>query len=159
MSGCDFSGCSFNRKNLVLQNAGRDLDGDGIADPGTEQCLADRRFIGNAVLQDVSLLGADDLIFQILVLLHVVDFDLGAEADLVRADFIGIHDLDILEELLEFGDAGLNVALLVLRGIVLSVLGEVALRAGLLELRRDILAAGLLQAAKNSRPCADCTVL
>ena len=70
-----------------------------------------------------------------------MDFDLGAEADLVRADFIGIHDLDILEELFELGDAGLNVALLILCSIVFSVLGEVALRAGLLELRRDFLAA------------------
>ena len=45
-----------------------------------------------------------------------------------------LDDLGVLEEVLELADAALHVALLVLGGVVVAVLGQVAHEAGGLDL-------------------------
>ncbi len=70
----------------------------------------------------------------------LTELDLGAELDLAPAELGGIDHLGARERLLEEGDAGHDHALLVLGGVVLGVLLEVAVLARdanfLLHLRR-----------------------
>ena len=64
--------------------------------------------------------------------------------DRARADHAGrrrLDDLGVLEDRLELADAALHVALLVLGGVVVAVLGQVAQLAGALDLRGDLEAA------------------
>ena len=49
-----------------------------------------------------------------------------------------LDDLGRLEQVLELADAALHVALLVLGGVVVAVLAEVAHQAGRLDLLRDL---------------------
>ena len=59
-----------------------------------------------------------------------------ADADLaLRA---GLDDLAVLEQVLELADPALHVALLVLGGVVVAVLAEVAQLAGPLDLVGDL---------------------
>ena len=51
----------------------------------------------------------------------------------------------MLQHDLQVGDAGLDLALLVLGGVILGVLGQVAIAAGHLDLLRHFLAADDLQ--------------
>src|SRR6185437_16422542 len=56
-----------------------------------------------------------------------------------------LADLGMLQQLLESADAGLLLALLVLRGVVAAVLLEIALFACCLDALRDLLATGRRQ--------------
>ena len=71
-----------------------------------------------------------------LVRLHVAQPDLRPDRDLARLDLLLRDDARVREPLLEHGDARLEMRLLVLGGVVLRVLGDVA------ELARDADAVG-----------------
>ena len=83
---------------------------------------------------------ADEVALGVVVAVALVDDrDDGARPD--DAGLGGGDDLGVLEDRLELADAALHVALLVLGGVVVAVLGEVAELAGPLDLRGDLDAA------------------
>ena len=87
---------------------------------------------------DVEVVGllldvADEVALGVVVAVALVDDG----DDRARADDAGLgrlDDLGVLEDRLELADAALHVALLVLGGVVVAVLGEVAELAGPLDL-------------------------
>ena len=132
-------------QNLVLEFTGRGGDGDDVADGCADERFADGGLIGDLAHEAVGLGGADDAVLLGLGLFHVLDYDGAADVDAVGGDILLGNDFDVLQDLLEFFDPGLDVALFVLGCIVLGVLGQVALFARFLDLLRDFLALDDLQ--------------
>ena len=98
-----------------------------------------RALVGDAAGHRVGLLGADDLILQLLVLVHVKQFDAAAERDDALVHVLLFDYLGLLYEGLELGYLGVELALLGLGLVVLAVLGQVAEGAGLLDELGDLL--------------------
>src|SRR5256884_6691609 len=84
---------------------------------------------------------ADDVILDRLVRAHVLEPHLGADRDLARPDLFLRDDTRVLESFLERRDPRLEVGLVVLRGVVLRVLHDVAELARDADALRDLAAA------------------
>ena len=106
---------------------------------------AERAVVGDAAHHGVGLLRADDLVFLLLVLLNVKHLDGAADDDDALFD-LGLFDDDgVFDQVLHFGDAGVELALLGFRLVILAVFGEVAEGARFLDQLRDFLFAGGLE--------------
>ena len=122
--------CDF--KNFVLAGQSiRHLDRDDLILCRADECAAERRFVGDLPLQAVSFCGADDSEFEFIIILDVMDPDLAADVDRVRACLFLNEDFRVLQDFFNLLDTRLDVSLLVLGSIIFSVLGKVALLAGL----------------------------
>ena len=108
-----------------------------ISDAASDQCLADRRLIGNLTLKAVCLRGADNFELHLLIVLYVVYLYGTANVDLIYIYLILYDDFYVLKDLFNLLDTGLDVTLLILRCIILCVLGKVALLARLFDLASD----------------------
>ena len=117
----------------------RELDIDDIADARADQSVTDRGLVGNLALEAVRLCGSDDVEVEVLIVILVMDLDVAADVDLVCVSLVLIDDLCVLQDVLDLLDTGLDITLLVLRRVVLGVLGEVALLAGLTDLLGNFL--------------------
>ena len=73
---------------------------------------------------------ADDLVDLLLLGVLVDQLDRGAELDGVAGELRHVDDLGARDHVLEFGDAPLVVDLRFLGGVILGVLGQVAVGAG-----------------------------
>ena len=105
-----------------------------------DQGFADRRLVGELVLERVGLGRADDLEFLRVAGFLVFDVDDRAEADLVGAERLLVDHGGAAQPLLELGDPALEQRLFVLGVVVFGVLGDVAEFARLLDPRRDLAA-------------------
>src|ERR1700733_11067073 len=120
----------------------RNLDGDHVVALAADQGFADRRLVGELVLDRVGLGGADDLEFLRVAGFLVFDVDDGAEADLVGVERFLVDHGGAPQPLFELGDPPLEQGLFVLGVVVFGVLGDVAEFARLLDPRRDLAAFG-----------------
>src|SRR5437763_4420639 len=126
--------------DLELDRPARRGDVDGLALLLAHDRLADRRLVRELVLRRIGLGGADDVVLDRLVRLHVAQAHLRPDRDLPGLDLLLRDDAGGLQALLEQRDAGLEVGLLVLRRVVLRVLGDVAELARLADAVRDLAA-------------------
>src|SRR3990172_7667651 len=95
-----------------------------------EQRAGERRSDRDLALLHVGFDLADDPVFGLLVGILVDERDGGAEHHLVALELGGIDNLGAAELVLEVGHARLGDALLLLGGVVLGVLGEIAVGPG-----------------------------
>ena len=102
----------------------------------TNDGVADRRLVGDLVLERVGLGGTDERDFHDLTV-GINQRNGGADGDgqITR----GGSNLGVGENSLNLGDASSILGLLVLGGIVLGVLRKVAERAGFLDVLDDLL--------------------
>src|SRR5207302_5929320 len=109
--------------DLVALQAAGGLDLDDLAGLLADERLADRRGVGDAVRLDVGLVLADDLPGGGLAV--GLDVDGGAEhAAPFGIDQLRVDDLRVAELGLDLGDAALDEAGALARGVVLGVLRE-----------------------------------
>src|SRR5205807_129284 len=92
---------------------------------------------GDALLLGVGLRLADDLPHLLLVGILVDHGDGRAERDGFAGQFRDVDHLGARELVLELGDAALVVRLFLLGGVILRVLGQIAVRAGIGDLLDD----------------------
>src|SRR5262249_49013552 len=112
----------------------------GLADERARKRRRDR----NLALLGVGLGLTDDLPHSFLVSILVDQRDRGAEFDGVAGEFGDIDHLGAREPILKLGDAAFVERLLLLGGVVLSVLRQVAVRARVGDLLDDARALDLL---------------
>src|SRR5689334_17877415 len=119
-------------ENLVLFDAARGLHFGGVARVLADEGARGRRADRDLALLDVALVVADDLVGDLLAACGVLELDGRAEhAAAVGVEPRGIDDLAVAELRFQLGDAPLDEALALLRGVILGVLREVAVRARL----------------------------
>src|SRR5690606_23531566 len=118
-------------EDLQRDLAGRRRDLDDVADLVPEEPLPDRARDRDLALRHVRLLGRDEGIGGLLLRLPVLDADRREDVDPGVVDLLLVHEAGAGDGLLELRDAGLVVALRFLRRVVLGVLREVTLGAGL----------------------------
>src|SRR5262249_33657005 len=119
-----------------LGAAGRD-DLDRVALLLAHQRARERRRDGDALLLGVGLGLADDLPHLLLFGVLVDDSDGRAERDGFTRQFRDVDHLGARELVLELGDAAFVVRLLFLGGVILGVLRQVAVGAGIGDLLDD----------------------
>src|SRR5579884_208654 len=117
---------SLDLHDLELEGAAGSLDLDDLALLLPHDRLADGRLVGELVLGGIGLRGADDVVLERLVRLHVAQADARADRDGVLGDLLLRDHPCGQEPLLELRDLVLEHRLLVLRVVVLRVLGDVA---------------------------------
>ncbi len=83
---------------------------------------------------------AHDKIFSLFLHILIQHLYLGADAHHIKRKAFGIHDVHMLQLLLQHGNAGFYFRLLVFGCIVLTVLGKVAVAAGNFDFLRDLAA-------------------
>ena len=115
----------FDLLHRVNDGAAGSLHSDGVALFGTQQGLAEGGFLGNDAVHGVGLLRAHDFIGRQGLAAGVSHRDGAADGHLVGGAGVLIHDDDVLQDLLQLGDAGIQLALLVLGLVVLAVLAQV----------------------------------
>ena len=121
-----------------MNGADGSLDGDLVALLRAHEGLAERGFLADGAVHGVGLLRADDLIGRHLAAgLEVHDGDGAADAHGVGRALALVDDDDMEQNVLQLGDAGVELALLVLRLIVFAVLAQVAEAARLFDQLRD----------------------
>ena len=113
-----------------------------------EQRLAERRVVRDAALHGVGLLRADDGVELLIAGLHILDLDGAAEADLAFGVLGLVDDDGVGKDVLDLGDAAVELGLLVLGLVVFAVFGEVAEGARLLDLLGYFLLTRRLQIKK-----------
>ena len=138
----------FDRQDLVLEHANGRFDIDDIADLMAEQRLAERRVVGDAALHGVGLLRADDGVELLVTGLHILNLDGAAEADLAFGVLGLVDDDGVGKDVLDLGDAAVELGLLVLGLVVFAVFGKVAEGARLLDLLGYFLLTRRLQIKK-----------
>ena len=106
---------------------------------------AERAVVRNAALHGVGLLRADDGVLLFRVLVDVEHAHVAADGHDVRRDLDLLHDLGVLDQVRDLGNAGVELALLRLGLVILAVLRQVAERARLLDELRDFFLAGRLE--------------
>ena len=109
-----------------------------------QQSVAHGALIADLAVEGVRLGAAHDVVLLGVLVLHL-DGDVGAHRDGVHAQLALVDHADVLDHLLQLGDAVLHQALGVLGFVVLAVLGQVAVAAGFLDLLRQLLAAHRLE--------------
>src|SRR5690349_8268487 len=125
-----------NVDDLVALDAAGGLHFDYFARLLADQGAGDRRADVDAAVLDVGFVLADDLPGEGAAL-AVLDVDGGAEdAAAAGVDQLGVDHLRVAELRLELGDAAFDEAGALARGVVLGVLGEVAVGARLANRRR-----------------------
>src|SRR5690606_27493234 len=135
-------------EDLQRDLAGRRRDLDDVADLVPEEALPDRARDRDLALRHVRLLGRDEGVGSLLLRLPVPDADRREDVDPGIVDLPLVHEAGAGDGFFELRDAGLVVALRLLRGVVLGVLGEVTLGAGLGDGFGDLLTAFGLGEAK-----------
>ena len=107
-----------------------------VADLAADQGCADRALIADAVQVHISLGGAGQVV--LLGVLKIIalgqDLDMHANRGSIVGQLALVHDAGQLEGGLQIGNAGLHRSLLLLGGIVLGVLAQIAIAAGDLDL-------------------------
>ena len=116
---------------------------DLLAFLGAQERLAEGRLLGDDAVHGIGLLRADDLIAGFLAI-GALNGDGAADGDGVRRGGL-IHDDHMLQDHFQLGNAGIELALLVLCLIILAVFAEVAEAAGDLDLLRHLVGPGGLQ--------------
>src|SRR6185369_14856883 len=118
--------------DLVASQAGGCLHLGDVADDLADQRARDRRADRDQPLPEIGLVVADDLVGHLGAAVLVLEIDRRAEDD-AAAGVEGrrVDDLRRRELALDLGDATFDEALLVLGGLVLGVLRDVAVRARL----------------------------
>src|SRR5690606_539512 len=109
-----------------------------------DQLLADRGFIGNLLLEDVGLVGADQA-QRTGVALGVLQGHVGAQVDDRGAAFLALDDGGAGDDFLEVGNAGLVGALLLSGVVVGGTFTNVAVRNGGTHVVADFLTTNVLQ--------------
>ena len=125
----------------------------------TDDGVADRRLVGNLVLERVGLGGTDERDFHDLTV-GINQRNGGTDGDGQIAR--GGSNLSVGEDGLDLGNTSGVLGLLVLSGVVLGVLRKVAERAGFLDVLDDLLGVIASRQASSStsfwRPSAVSTI-
>ena len=107
-----------------------------VADLAADQGCADGALIADAVQVHICLGGTGQVV--LLGVLKVIalgqDLDMHTDGGGVVGQLALVHDAGQLEGGLQIGDAGLHRSLLLLGGIILGVLAQIAIAAGDLDL-------------------------
>ena len=103
---------SLNLQHLIGEYACSRLHFHIVAHLAADQRLAHRTLVGYPALQAVSLCGAHDFVLQLLAVLNVKKPYHTADIDFVQVHLIFNHYLGVLQNLLQFLDSGLDIALL-----------------------------------------------
>ena len=86
-------------KDFILAGqAIRHFDRDDLVLCRADECAAERRFVGNLPLKAVGFCGADDGEFKVLIIFDVMDHDLAADVDRVRACLFLNEDFRVLQD-------------------------------------------------------------
>ena len=128
-----------------MNDADGGLDADLVALLRTHEGLAEGGFLADGAVHGIGLLTAHDLVRRHLAAgLEVHDGDGAANAHGVGRALALVDDDDMKQNVLQLRDAGVELALLVLRLVVLAVFTQVAEAAGLFDqLRHFLFAHGL----------------
>ena len=141
-----------NGQNLVLHLSRRHFHFDLIPDGAVQQSLSDGRFVRNAAVQGVRLVGADDFVIDDLAApglrVHDAQLHFRPHVDVFGAELALVEHLDVLEHGLDVRDARFHNGLLVLRLVVLAVFGQVPEREGNLNFFGHFLALDALELVK-----------
>jgi asparagine synthase (glutamine-hydrolysing) len=124
--------------DLERELAARRGDLDGLALLAPHDRFPDGRFIRELVLGRIRLGRADDVVLDRLAGFDVAETHLRPDGHLARLDLLLRDHARALEPLLEHRDARFKMCLLVLRGVVLGVLGDVAELARFTNAIRDL---------------------
>ena len=135
-----YSDISCDFKNLIMICFVRHLDDDGLADARSDQGLPQRGFVRDLAVHAVGLRRADDGELQLFIIIHVQKLNLAADIDCLGIRLIFKNDFGMLKDQFDLLDARFNVTLFVLGGIVLGILGKIALLAGFTYLLGDLAA-------------------
>ena len=117
--------------DLELDDAARRLDVGDLAECLAEQALADGGFHGNLLLGEVGFVFGHQRVGHLLAVADVLDGDPAEDEGLGGVDLGLVDDAGAGEDGFRLGDLGLEHALGLLGRVVLGVLAEVALVAGL----------------------------
>ena len=119
------------------------LDADLVALLRTHEGLAEGGFLADGAVHGIGLLTAHDLVGRHLAAgLEVHDGDGAADAHGVGRALALVDDDDMKQNVLQLRNAGVELALLVLRLVVLAVFTQVAEAAGLFDQLRHFLLTG-----------------
>ncbi len=120
-------------EDLVCADAARRLHLDHVARVLADQRARDRRTDRDLALLDVGLVVADDLVGDLVARRRAPARSTVAPNTQrpSASSSLRIDDLRVAELALELGDAALDEALALLGGVVLGVLGQIAVRARL----------------------------
>ena len=128
---------------MVTNNALGGLNGDLLPGLAAHEGLSEGGILGHGVVHHVRLLGADDFVNgQLLTGGKVGDRDLAANGDLIGIGLRLIDDLGVEQDLLQLGNAGIELALLVFGLVIFAVLRQVAEAAGFLDELGDLVGPG-----------------
>lgn len=113
-----------------------------IANFGAQQGLAEGRLFRDCAVHGVGFLRADHLIRSFGTSLDIGYAHFAANGDLILGLVVFIDDHRMLEDVLQLGDTGIQLSLLIFRLIVLAVFGQVTEAAGNLDLLGNLVCAG-----------------
>src|SRR5476651_223704 len=117
-------------QNFIFARAGRRLHFDHVAGRLADQRAGDRRRHRDLAQFQVRLVEADDLVGHLGARVQVFQVDGGGEHHAAIGVQRGrVDDLRRAQLAFQFGDTAFNKGLALLGGIVLGVLGQVAMRA------------------------------
>ena len=131
---------AFDLDNAVNDGADGGVHADLVSLFCAHERLAEGGILGDGVMHGVCLLRADDLVLGHLAAgLYVCDRHAAADADSVGACVALVDDDGVQQDILDLSDAGVQLALLVLRFIIFAVFAQVAEAARLLDKIRHFL--------------------
>jgi cytochrome d ubiquinol oxidase subunit II len=124
--------------NLVGASARRRRDFRLIAFFLADHGTGERRGHRNLAFFDVRLVFTDNLVGELLFRIDVDNRDRRAETDFLAAQLADVDDVGARQLVVEFADASLDEALLLLGGVILGVFRKIAVRPRLGNGRNDI---------------------
>ena len=126
---CHGSALAGNADHLHGEGAGRGVDGEGLACGLANHGAAEGGVVGELELHGVGFLRAGDAVLGLLAMLVLNNH--GAAQTHPAVGFVLVFNDDgVGQNVLDLGDAAVELGLLVLGGIVLGVFGQVAVGAG-----------------------------
>src|SRR5262245_50429683 len=123
-------------QDFELAGAVRRGHRDFIAFFLVQELAADRRRGGNKALLRVGVFRHDELVLEFVFVL--TDGDARAETGLAVRNAVDVHERDLAHAALQHGNAGVDVGLAFLRGLIFGVLAQVAQLAGALDLLGEL---------------------
>ena len=136
---------SLDLQQLILHRTGGGIHHHLVPGIFAQQGLAEGGVLRDGAVHGVGLLGAHDLIGDLLVKLLVQHGDGGAQADVVPLGLVLLDNHVIGQNLLQLAHTGVELALLVFGLVVFAVLAEVAEPPGHFNLLRHLVGPGGLE--------------
>jgi len=138
--GSDHGRLPVDGENLELERAARGFEADCLARAFAEQGLAQRGRDRNLVFVDVGLEWRHEMVFDVLVVRKVVEFDARAQEGLVPGDFAVVEHAGARDLFGQRADFALVHVEFFAGHVVFGVFGQIAERTGVLHVLADFTA-------------------